>query len=496
MEANALKTAPKWAAVKSGPVCLGMLWLLGVWGCGSTGGVATCLELPDVCGKNGECDPETGQCRRRTAAPCVTHDGCPSDERPVCNGAICVACDTLATPQSADDACASKRLKGRMACVRQGPQKGACGECRLAEHCDATKPVCDKATCRTCQEHAECPKSNVCNLGGGVSDLPDVQVGECAPADKVVFVDADHCPKTGSTGALDKPFCDLPAAVSKAVFIVVKSRLGGLYSGLRLSGGQRTTVVGLSVSGPVQMAPSSVSSTALVLDGVTVFGDTTGVSCGKGGNLWVLRSTIQNAHVGIEALGCNRLHVEQSTITQSKNTGLSVGSGTRVYRVVNNIFDGNGQTAGGVGVFLAQKTSGLFAYNTLLRNGEKGQDGGAIRCEIDGLARRVISSSIVIQNGMSTRVDGSGQPLGTQFGGDCVLQRLVVGLDGTQALPPSEDLIFAIPDLDQALRLLNTPNNRAYVIDNGRADDTVRNDFFGGSRPKGNGFDIGAHELR
>lgn len=110
--------------------------------------------------------------------------------------------------------------------------------------------------------------------------------------------------------------------------------------------------------------------------------------------------------------------------------------------------------------------------------------------------RRILLNSIVLQNGMSSRVDGSGQPLGTQFGGDCVLSHLVVGIDGTVVVPPSEALIRAIPDLDSNFRLLNTPNNRMYVIDKGVVSESVWNDHFGSVRPKGDGYDIGVHELR
>ncbi len=218
--------------------------------------------------------------------------------------------------------------------------------------------------------------------------------------------------------------------------------------------------------------------------------------CGKDGSLWVLRSVVQNGGVGIDSLGCNRLVVEQSILLGNRSLGLRVGASTRQYRIVNNVINGNGQSSGGYGVSIAATVSGLFSYNTILNNGEKGVDGGAVRCEMGGTSTRTVANSIVIQNAMSTRVDASGQPLGSQFAGDCRLTRIVVGIDGTVVTPPSEGLIRAIPDLDQSLRLINTPNNRMYVIDKGIGDETVRSDHFGGGRPKGDGYDLGAHELR
>lgn len=488
----------QWVAILSTVVMLAA-------GCGSAAMVIDCVQNPEICGPSGECDPETRQCRRKAGSPCLSSEQCAQSERPVCNGAICVACDVLATPEAADLACQQKNQKGVAACLRAGVRKGSCGECRLDAHCtDGGKPICDPATfaCRACQKHSECVDSQVCNLGGGLVDLPDIKVGQCVPASKVVFVDADRCPRGGSgpTGSSDKPFCDITSALGKSDFVVVRPRSSGLYSGLSLSDGKRTTIVGpgRDVVTPVQLASLSVSGSqaALVISDVAVRGDSVGVSCGKDGNLWVLRSVIQNGAVGIDSSGCNRLVVEQSIVSGNRSIGLRVGTGTRQYRIINNVLSGNGQSSGGYGVAIAAGVSGLFGFNTILNNGEKGVDGGAIRCETGGMTTRTISNSIIIQNAMSSRTDGSGQPLGSQFVGDCRLSHIVVGVDGTVVVPPSEALIRAIPDLDQSLRLLNTPNNRMYVIDKAIADDSVRTDHFGSQRPKGDGYDLGAHELR
>jgi len=473
--------------------------------CGVAPMVVDCVQSPEICGPGGDCDPETRQCRRKAGSPCLSSEQCAVSERPVCNGAVCVACDVLATPEAADTACQNKNQKGIAACLRTGARKGSCGECRIDAHCtDATKPICDpvSSSCRACQRHSECTASQVCNLGGGLVDLPDIKVGQCVPPNKVVFVDGDRCPRGGSppTGSSEKPYCEITNATGKADFIVVKPKSSGLYNGLSLSDGSRTTIVGpgRDAMSPVQIASLSVSGsrTVLVVSDVAVRGDPVGVMCGKDGSLWVLRSLIQLGGVGIDSLGCNRLVVEQSILIGNRTLGLRVGAAVRQYRIINNVVNGNGQTGGGSGVVIAAGVSGLFSYNTVLNNGEKGIDGGAVRCETGGLTTRSVANSIVIQNAMSTRVDASGQPLGSQFAGDCRLSNLVVGIDGTVVVPPSEGLIRAIPDLDQSLRLLNTPNNRMYVIDKGVADDSVRNDHFGGLRPKGDGYDLGAHELR
>ncbi len=484
------------------PLVVMLLWTLG---CSAPAMLVDCVQSPEICGPGGDCDPETRQCRRKAGSPCLTSEQCTVSERPVCNGAVCVACDVLASPEAADEACHNRNQKDVAACIRSGARKGNCGECRLDSHCtDGGKPICDAVSfsCRACQRHSECVDSQVCNLGGGVVDLPEVKVGQCVPASKVVFVDADRCPRGGppATGSSERPFCEISNAIGKADFIVVRPRTSGLYSGLSVSDGRRTTIVGSGrdVSSPVQIAALSVSGsqTTLVLSDILVRGDSVGVMCGKEGSLWVLRSVVQNGGVGIDSLGCNRLVVEQSILLGNRSLGLRVGALTRQYRVVNNVINGNGQSPGGYGVSIAATVSGLFSYNTILNNGEKGVDGGAIRCETGGTSTRTVANSIVIQNAMSARVDASGQPLGSQFAGDCRLIRIVVGIDGTVVTPPSEGLIRAIPDLDQSLRLINTPNNRMYVVDKGIVDDSVRSDHFGGVRPKGDGYDLGAHELR
>jgi hypothetical protein len=247
----------------------------------------------------------------------------------------------------------TKTRKASPPASARGLRKGSCGECRLDAHCtDASKPICDPSsfTCRACQKHSECSESLLCNLGGGVVDVPSIKVGQCVPISKVVFVDADRCPRGGPspTGSSERPFCEITNAVGKGEFIVVKPRSSGLYSGLGLSDGKRTTIVGpgRDVPSPVQIAALSVtgSQTALVVSDVVIRGDTVGLMCGRDGSLWVLRSLIQNSSVGIDSLGCNRLVVEQSIVLGNRSLGLRIGTGTRQYRVINNVCNGNGQS--------------------------------------------------------------------------------------------------------------------------------------------------------
>ena len=73
---------------------------------------------PDICGPGGECDAKPASAVQKAGSPCVSSEQCAQDDRPVCNGAICVACDVLSTPGQPIRP-ASKRTKkaSRLVCA-------------------------------------------------------------------------------------------------------------------------------------------------------------------------------------------------------------------------------------------------------------------------------------------------------------------------------------------------------------------------------------------
>jgi hypothetical protein len=487
---------------------LGGLWGLGA-GCGVSAGTADCLSEPSLCPRGTECDPDSRKCRPIGSMSCSESAGCPLPEKPICSAGRCVACDALSDPEQSDAACQARGDKNSQGCIRSGARKGRCGACRVSAHCtDPARPVCDTATssCRPCQRHAECPASMVCNLGGGLlgdaeGEAPE---GHCVPASKTVLVDGDRCVRgdPASDGSSERPFCDPQSALGKGAILVVKPRAVGSYPALALSGGRRVVLVGpgREVGATPHLAGVSASGdgTSLVVSDLRLRGDTAAAACTGGASLALLRSLLGDSPTGVDATGCGKLTIEGSEIRGSRGTGLRIGPGARSYRVVNTLVRDNGTAQlGAVGVYLAQGPSGSFAFNTLLGNGPQGplaamaSDGGGVTCEAGG-APRPVTDSIIVQN---SRGPGA---TGTQFSGPCTLQRVVVGIDAVSAFPPSTSVLRILPDLDQSLRLLNTPNNRMYVVDKGQADavQPLRVDHFGGERPKGAGYDLGAHELR
>lgn len=480
-------------------LCIGS----GAGGCGGGGGAPVdCTSEPTLCPRGTECDVQSRQCLPAGASSCTDSAECALPEKPVCSAGRCVACDALSVPEQADAACSARGEENSAACIRTGARKGRCGACRISAHCtDPARPFCDAAShsCRPCQKHAECPASQVCNLGGllNAGSDGDGEVGRCVPPDKIVIVDADRCPRDPTAdGSDERPFCEPQAALSRGALVVIRPRGSGIYAGVTVPAGQRAVLVGPGrESGPnPHIGPSSVSgdSASLVLSDLRVRGEPAGLSCSGGASLSVLRSLIQEGGQGLDATGCGRLVVAETEVRSSRGTGIRVGPGARSYRIVNTIVRDSGTTtAGSSGVFLAASASGSFAFNTLLGNGPSAMpaDGGGVTCEAGG-SPRALTDSILVQNGRSAG------PTGTQIAGPCTLARVVVGVDAFPATPPSTAVLRILPDLDQSLRLLNTPNNRMYLVDKGQPDASLRVDHFGGERPKGMGPDLGAHELR
>lgn len=501
-------------------------WLLGavlLCSCAGSNGALDCLSGDEDCPRGSTCDALTRRC-----APTVPEDACETiadcqdDDKPLCSGGRCVACDSLGTPERADVACRVGARPGWSACVRSGPRKGQCSECRISAQCsDAARPVCDTmtATCRPCQRNSECPVSSLCRTRTGsgpsapsVVEFPDVQVGQCVPADRVTFVDTQTCPQDGADGTAARPFCDIQAAVDRSAtgYVVVRPRGAGTgaYARVTFPAGRRTVVVGPGresmLGTPILGATASGAGTVAVLSDVALSGDPAALSCRAGAEVTLVRSQIAQAVTGIDATSCARISVDATAITSCRGTGLRIGPGTRAYRVVNSLFLGNGQSAaapvGSSAVSIAAGATGTFALNTLINNGSVGQDGGAVICEEPvppaPPVPMALTDSLIVQNSKSARTDAMGNPVGTQFKGACRLARVVVGIDTVSPLPPNEQVARAIPDLDQMLRLLDTPNNRALCVDHGRPVDGVTLDYFGNERPRGQGFDLGAHELR
>ena len=475
----------------------GVLVVAWAVGCSSPKGPESCLVSSEECPTGTFCDAISQRCiseSLRDVERCRLPIDCPDAARPLCQDGVCRACTQITEIKASDQACLSLGQPFLRICVRSGPRKGQCGECRASGECsDPQRPVCIDGLCRACQQHSECSESGVCNDGSGLIDVPGVDVGHCVPSEQVVFVDVARCPSGGSgaVGSHEKPFCELSSAAGKGPLIAIAARMSGTYAAAAFSDGKRSVVVGPGRDGSALLSAVTATGmrTAVTLIDVALTGTGTALSCTAGAQLRLLRGSVvgsaASGGTSIDAQGCDRLDISESKVARSKGAALRIGSGTRSYRIVSSLFYDN---AGPSAIRMAAGTAGLFVGNTLINNGAQGTDGGAVFCE----GSAALHDSLIVQNGRSLRTDGMGNPLGTQFLGSCVLNNIVVGID---AAGVSGKGIPAIPDLDNLFQLRDTPNNEACCIDQALLCEGEA-DFFGNRRKQGERCDIGAHELR
>lgn len=469
------------------------LCVLVLWGCTNDQVVESCTINPDLCIEGTFCDRQTQQCLSETLAEserCTAQTSCPDTARPVCVADFCRPCTAAGSPQAADRLCRALSLPGIETCIQKGPRKGQCGECLGSEDCKtADRPVCEEGMCRPCRKHRECVRSGICQDDSGVVQRAGLTKGQCLPEREVIFVDGNRCPVAGATGEKDRPFCDVAAAISATTgeYLLIRPRNSGMYGGVTISQGTRRVLVGAGPKGAPLL--SSVTATAagteVLLTELVLSSSGTALGCTSGATLRLLRSSVLDSGTAVDAQGCQHLEIAESQILKSRRQAIRIGAGTKTYRVVGSLIS---DTLATPAVSLTALATGVFAQNTLVNNGTPGLDGGAISCE--GPAR--LADSIIVQNGRSLRVDGMGRPLGSQLVGACKLSRVVTGLD---VLSITGAGIFALPDLDTQLRLMDTPNNEACCIDKAALCES-KLDFFDNDRPLGSACDLGAHELR
>lgn len=473
---------------------MGLLWGLALLAaCAAPQGPESCLTSSEDCPPGTFCDSLTQRCvsdKLLESERCRLPIDCPDAARPLCRDGLCTPCTNISDMAASDAACVALGQPLLTTCVRSGPRKGQCGECRQSGQCsDPGRPVCGDGLCRACEVHSDCAESGLCNDGSGLVDIPGVGVGQCAPAERVIFVHAEACPTPGSsaTGSREKPFCELAAASGKGSYIVVAPRMAGTYAPAVFGDGKRTVIVGPGREGTAHLSSVTATGTrtAVVVVDAALTSSGAALSCGAGAGLSVARVAVHQSGIGVDASGCDRVEISQTLIERGKGPAVRIAAGTRSYRIVNSqIFANVGPTA----VQIGMGSTGVFAQNTVINNGAMGSDGGAVSCE--GVA--TLTDSLFVQNGRSMRTDGMGNPLGTQFVGGCKLNNVVVGIDAAAA---GHMGFGAIPDLDNKLRLLSTPNNEACCVDKAlRCEGDF--DYFGSPRKLGEGCELGAHELR
>jgi hypothetical protein len=342
------------------------------------------------------------------------------------------------------------------------------------------------------------------------------------------------------------PFCEIQAAALAAIagskpYVVVAgsatayaavslSTATGPISGLTIIGPGRTATPTAKVSPSVvtnAFALSTVGNAAtVVLDGLELIGQgstSAGARCSftsGAATLTIRNSLIQmSGGPGIDANGCT-LTVSSSTVSGNQQAGVSANGGTLTvdanvitgnqggglllqgstsYTVTNNIIATNGTSSGDPGVTISGNgTTGVFAFNTVAGNGNLSGNGeGGVQCLVGGGQTRELLNSIVIGNAKN--------PMGTGTqvtAGKCVLTRVVVGTDSTgeAGAIKNQPPVFVTAGSDYHLKA-NDAANTACCVDKipTATPPTAPNadhDVDGSRRPKGAGWDYGAHEVQ
>lgn len=367
-------------------------------------------------------------------------------------------------------------------CISPNCTGASCTKCKASTEClDSAKPVCElpSGSCRPCAADSECD-SGLCRKAGDYPVTPPISglmSGQCIPTSQVVHVNSGSTScsdSAGTPGTGAQPFCQLSAALVSAKPYYKLAGSTVTYNGVTSTSGNFVIVgPGRDASPPARIDSSSINSGSVVFSGVQlrikggIGGGTTAITCkGSSSNLYVVDSVVSGTQ-GIDASqDCGQLTVNRSRIQGLRGGLLIGGKGTVVtnYAITNSTVtnSGNSMFLGETcGTKISAKASGLFLYNTLTANYE------GLCCD----GTQSVSDSIVAGN--TFQVSG------------CITSRVVES---------AVDLATGIEP-----KLLDTPNNAACCIDKGlnpSGGAMVPTDYFGTARPRGNGYDIGFHELK
>jgi hypothetical protein len=398
-----------------------------------------------------------------------------------------------------------------MVCDVSGTQ--TCVQCIApdqASACTGTSPVCgDDHACHACAVHADCSDSNTC--------LPD---GSCAAESDVAYVSpagtaTNNCSQSTPctlTAALatSKPYVKVAAGtldeqviVNRKVTILAEPQavLSSTQPGilLKVQGSSQLEVYDLEISGASGANPGMslqsgftgnvtltrakvamnegdgirgpVSTGTLIVKESTIAGNS---GNGISGNATVVQSIVSNnAAFGLIA-GNGTMTVKQSTISENGQGGIYTNGG--LFDITNNFIYRNGsQSIAAGGVYVADDAvGGRLEFNTIVDN--RGSTAtylaaGGVNCS---------NVTINAANNIIARNRTDSTPNQGCASTTSKVQDDLAGLklESPDASPYSYKLMDGSSAIDQATTT---------------SDITV--DYFGTTRPKRTGKDIGAHEL-
>jgi hypothetical protein len=327
---------------------------------------------PYVCRERGELDPG-----------CEAIDPAAS----YCLEGACLGC----VDAGGDEFCASLDAT-RPACIAE---TGLCEGCDAAGDgfCGGATPVCrNDGACDACQSHDEC--GTACHLAP-----TDPRVGECFPADQVLWVDdSAQCPGLGSEAS---PFCDLgdtvasvPLGESWTVFVAsgtYPDQLSPVSSTIALRG---DGIVQLTGDPGIDGATVLATGDTIYFENVRVRANTNshGAVC-VGGLLWFDDSQIRN-NIGhaIYLTGPCDVTLRRTRVLRNVGGGIRQFGGT--LRLDNVTIAENGDPIAGPALNI-QLATVEAVYSTIVGNEAAGAD--SIQCtDAAGSIRNSIVSGATV----------------------------------------------------------------------------------------------------
>lgn len=439
-------------------------------------------------------------------AACVGDDDCQDPDRPLCSSDYeCVACLNHDDCSSADAPyCSTSR---------------DCRECLTSAHCeDLGASVCDGGSCRGCTADSECD-SQICVE----------EEARCVSASATLVVDAEVGSDVSGCGSDDAPCETINGALTVMTPEHTHVRLrDGVHEGASFEPNEPVVVVGsrqAHISGGLGATPIDAGFDAdVTLDGVTLVAgpgdDSRAVSCLFGRVELVDVEVRGDADVALAGNHCD-VRVERSTVVGHPGIGVRLDDGSLVLRrsiiadngaggldlrdstfvIENNIFHANGTRAswdpdrgelsGGSAfgaIRLDPPASGdaILHFNTITGNNidplvvqpvgpQPPHVHGGVQCV--GSGENVRARNNIVEDGQD------GGPCEWRFG--LFEGWLPNGLGNSQG-----EAQFVDVDDDDFHLAAGSPG-----IDEGDPSASVAVDFFGTTRPLGEGYDIGAIEF-